>query len=121
MIGFLHHRVYKATQRATKRIKVHKLALGPLIIVIGLTNGALGFDLALKTYLVVPYVVISCIVGVALAATVIYMVFRGRRKPKHMFSSDQRGGQLGEYASSRGYEGGNQSDIGLINGQWQRH
>jgi hypothetical protein len=44
-LGFVHHRIYKRQQRSTILGKVH-LWLGPLVIVLGLINAPLGFNLA---------------------------------------------------------------------------
>jgi len=39
-LGFLHHRIYKRTQRTTPMVKVHRLA-GPVVILVAIVNGAM--------------------------------------------------------------------------------
>ncbi|RYP71117.1 hypothetical protein DL771_005051 [Monosporascus sp. 5C6A] len=44
-LGFMHHRVYKKTQQATKMAPIH-VWLGRLAIILGVANGFTGFTLA---------------------------------------------------------------------------
>lgn len=46
-LGFIHHRMYKKYQRPTWLGKTH-LFLGPAVLIIGIINAPLGFNLARK-------------------------------------------------------------------------
>ncbi|KAK8073566.1 hypothetical protein PG994_004465 [Apiospora phragmitis] len=48
-LGFFHHRMYQKTQKPSKMAPIH-VWLGRLIIVLGVINGFLGFNLAQSSY-----------------------------------------------------------------------
>ena len=70
--GFLHHRYYVRNQRPWmngKPIKVHKLALGPIILAVGLVNAAIGFNFAVAhqwNYIYVPLAIVMIIATTAI-------------------------------------------------------
>ncbi|TLD23493.1 Serine/threonine-protein kinase [Venturia nashicola] len=70
--GFLHHRTYLKTQTPTWMIKPHKFILGPLIMVLGLVNVALGFRFAVagqdNLYYVPLVITVTLLMAVAFGA-----------------------------------------------------
>ncbi|KAF2404316.1 hypothetical protein EJ06DRAFT_546243 [Trichodelitschia bisporula] len=81
VLGFLHHRTFVKTQRPTAMIKPHKWILGPLVMLLGLVNGGLGFRLAVNpafNLIYAPLVIAMLILmSVALA---LKRVFGNRRR-----------------------------------------
>jgi Cytochrome domain of cellobiose dehydrogenase/Eukaryotic cytochrome b561 len=55
-LGFLHHRIYKRTASPTLLGKIHRLYLGPGIILLGIVDGALGLNLAADNGKIPAYV-----------------------------------------------------------------
>ncbi|KAF1809343.1 CBD9-like protein [Eremomyces bilateralis CBS 781.70] len=81
-IGFLHHRKFMRTEQTTPLIKIHKLALGPVTLLLGLANAGLGFAFAQNSFYLIPYIVILVLVALVFAATTGWKFFRGKRGPK---------------------------------------
>ncbi|KAF2481330.1 hypothetical protein BDY17DRAFT_301142 [Neohortaea acidophila] len=81
VLGVMHHRIYKREQRKTMRGWIH-LYLGPTIILIGLVNGILGFNLAGETFVAIPYCILIVIVGVIYSCIRFFSWRRKRRAAK---------------------------------------
>lgn len=67
-LGILHHRIWKQTKSPTKFSKIHKY-VGPAVLLLGLINGGLGFNLAENSSYHSRYVVVILTVAVFYFAT----------------------------------------------------
>jgi hypothetical protein len=86
--GFLHHRYFVRNQRPLmngKPIKGHKLVLGPIILLVGLVNAAIGFNFAVAhqwNYVYIPFAIVMIIASTAvvLVRDIIARRFAGRKQ-----------------------------------------
>jgi len=76
-LGLSHHLIYRRTKKPTILGKIH-LFLGPAVILLALTNGGLGFNLAMNPQGKVPYAVVVAVVGLAFITARAWLFF-GRR------------------------------------------
>ncbi|ROW10049.1 hypothetical protein VPNG_06518 [Cytospora leucostoma] len=82
VLGFMHHRKFKKTQKPTKLAPIH-VWLGRLIIVLGIVNGFLGFPLALSPRY--DYALLAIIVAVVSMMTLVLSckLLIARRRRRH--------------------------------------
>jgi len=106
MLGFFHHRSYARNKRPTLMGKIHRYA-GPLILLVGIMNGFLGFDFSNANRLNIPYAIIVVIV---LAAVGTMLFLKRRRKRKQMVAIEMGGLGPQPYQGARG--GASYSEVG---------
>lgn len=81
-LGLAHHALYIKTKRPTAMGRVH-MFLGPVVIILGLINGGIGFNFAGNKRLTTPYaIVVAVIIIVMLGLIGCRMLCRSRRKYK---------------------------------------
>ncbi|QDS70421.1 hypothetical protein FKW77_009580 [Venturia effusa] len=127
VFGFLHHRTYLKTKSPTWMSKVHKFVLGPLIMVLGIINVAIGFRFAVAgqdNYLYIPFV-IAVVLLMAIAVGAKRFLAKRRRNRNVPFGGPMPAAEpyappapAPEYEANRPYTGGynhTRSDIQLAN------
>ncbi|KAF2813183.1 CBD9-like protein [Mytilinidion resinicola] len=103
-LGYLHHRAYKRTQRPTPLGRIHRFA-GPVILLIGITNGFTGFNFSDNAKDNIWYGAVVAIVLVVTVGLLIWARIRNGRRAKKATSQEFG---LPAYEGMRG-EGGNDS------------
>jgi len=82
--GFLHHRQFAKTHVPWMNglpIKGHRMVMGPLILVLGLTNGAIGFRFAVANQYNRIYIPIAIVVMIAVALLIFMRDFISKKMP----------------------------------------
>jgi hypothetical protein len=82
--GFLHHRHYVKTGQSWMNglpIKGHRVIMGPLILLIGLVNTAVGFKFAVANQWNHIYIPIAIVMAVAVAVIIFMRDFISRKMP----------------------------------------
>ncbi|CAL8584481.1 hypothetical protein XPA_010075 [Xanthoria parietina] len=87
-LGSFHHRIFKAQQRATTTGMIHRF-LGPVVICLGVINGALGFNLASASHHNTAYAIIIGIVIAILFGLAFFLTRRRRRQEAFNSTSAQ--------------------------------
>ena len=104
-LGFVGHRIYKKTSKSSMFIHVHRL-VGPIAILLGVTNACLGFLWAGAIRRMVGYIIFNVFVVVVVASLVLLKRKRDARK-----AAAKEGGENGyamynvpppEYSAGRG-------------------
>ncbi|KAI6915140.1 hypothetical protein KC318_g171 [Hortaea werneckii] len=76
-LGLVHHLIYRRTKQPTVISKIH-LFLGPLLILLALIDGGLGFNLAENHGDNIPYGIVVAVVAVIFIAIRLWLVFKHR-------------------------------------------
>ena len=84
-LGAVHHRIFKKKGTPTPFGKVHRY-LGPLVILFGVVNGALGFSFAGHHNYMVVYIVIVVIMICGTGA--LWFMRRRKQKRKEAMTSN---------------------------------
>lgn len=84
-LGFLHHRTFKLTASPTLLGKVHKAYLGPVVILLGIVNGALGLDFASNRGKLPAY--FAFVLFIAIICGLAQWIFRRRGMRKNALNS----------------------------------
>lgn len=95
-LGIVHHRIFKKENRPTIMGKIH-LYLGPGVILFGLINAALGFNLADMNFVLRPFIAVIVIVALAFIAI---------RVTTGIFAKRRAAMKAGGYAGPGGSAGG---------------
>ncbi|KAI7471502.1 hypothetical protein KC351_g12098 [Hortaea werneckii] len=76
-LGIIHHLIYRRTKQPTIISKIH-LVLGPLLILLALINGGLGFNLAENHHDNIPYGIVVAVVAIIFIAIQLWLLFKRR-------------------------------------------
>ncbi|KAI7498548.1 hypothetical protein KC367_g4963 [Hortaea werneckii] len=76
-LGIIHHLIYRRTKQPTIISKIH-LVLGPLLILLALINGGLGFNLAENHHDNIPYGIVVAVVAIIFIAIRLWLLFKRR-------------------------------------------
>lgn len=80
-LGLWHHLLYRAHSRSTLYGKIHRV-LGPAILILGLVNGFLGFDLSGENHDNVWYGVVAAVVFVTVVGLLGWKAWKSRNDGK---------------------------------------
>lgn len=76
-LGIVHHAIYRRTKQPTILGKIH-LFLGPILILLALINGGLGFNLAHNPNGNIPYGVVVAVVGLIFISIRLWLFMKRR-------------------------------------------
>ncbi|KAI7509429.1 hypothetical protein KC347_g5237 [Hortaea werneckii] len=76
-LGIIHHLIYRRTKQPTIISKFH-LVLGPLLILLALINGGLGFNLAGNHHDNIPYGIVVAVVAITFISIRLWLLFKRR-------------------------------------------
>ena len=82
--GFLHHRYFTKSGISWMKglsIKSHRMVMGPLVLVLGLTNGAIGFRFAVANQYNRIYIPIAVVLVTVVTLTIFARGFISKRIP----------------------------------------
>nr|POE62944.1 hypothetical protein CFP56_03847 [Quercus suber] len=99
-LGILNHRIFKKENRTTIMGKIHRF-LGPGIMLFGLINACLGFNLANMQFVLRPFIVVMILAIVVF--TIIRVLLHFRAKHRAARKAAGLGGQSG-VAGAEGYQ-----------------
>ena len=76
-LGIVHHLIYRRTKQPTINSKIH-LFMGPLLILLAIINGGLGFNLAQNHRDNIPYGIVVAVVAIIFIAVRLWLLLKRR-------------------------------------------